>query len=203
MTLVGHSQGGWPVTALALNRPELVDCLVNVDTVMVPDDMAMMRQALSFLIYTASFVHPDEGPTFYSARRSIALRSPSGNNITAEKAQRIVDQFHSPKTRTARGHMAALRMTPLHLRFQALKQKAYYGIEAGGLGARSLVIWGGKDPQVPLGLGEQFNKMLAEAGVSTRLEVIRDAGHAPFVEFPDTFNNLVIDYCGKQRVSAP
>ena len=197
LTLVGHSQGGWPITALALNRPELVDCLVNVDTVMVPDDMTMMRQALSFLIYTSRFVHPPEGPTFYSARRSIALRSPSGNNITPQKAQRVVDKFNLPKTRTARNHMAAVRMTPLHPSFQALKQHAYDRIAAGELGARSLVIWGGKDPQVPLGLGEQFNEMLAAAGVATTLEVIRDAGHAPFVEFPDAFNNLVINYCGK------
>ena len=197
VTLVGHSQGGWPVTALALNRPELVNCLVNVDTVMVPDDMTLMRQALSFLIYESGFVHPPEGPTFYSVRRSIALRSPSGNNITREKAQRVVDQFNSPKTRIARDHMAAARMTPLHPSFQALKQQAYDRIEAGGLRARNLVIWGGKDPQVPLGLGEQFNSMLAAAGVSTSLEVIRDAGHAPFVEFPDAFNNLLIDYCGK------
>lgn len=197
LTLVGHSQGGWPVTALALNRPELVDCLVNVDTVMVPDDMTLMRQALSFLMYESGFVHPPEGPTFYSVRRSIALRSPSGNNITPEKAQRVVDQFNSPKTRIARDHMAAARMTPLHPSFRALKQDAYDRIAAGGLDARSLVIWGGKDPQVPLGLGAQFNEMLAAAGVSTTLEVIRDAGHAPFVEFPDVFNDLVIDYCGK------
>ena len=197
LTLVGHSQGGWPVTALALNRPELVDCLVNVDTVMVPDDMTLMQQALSFLMYESRFVHPPEGPTFYSARRSIALRSPSGNNITPEKAQRVVDQFNSPKTRTARDHMAAARMTPLHPSFRALKQEAFDRIAAGGLSARSLVIWGGKDPQVPLGLGKQFNEMLSAAGVSTTLEVIPNAGHAPFVEFPDAFNNLIINHCGK------
>ncbi|MYE48938.1 MAG: alpha/beta hydrolase [Gammaproteobacteria bacterium] len=197
LALVGHSQGGWPVTALALNRPELVDCLVNVDTVMVPDDMTLMRQALSFLMYESGFVHPPEGPTFYSARRSIALRSPSGNNITPEKAQRVVDQFNSPKTGIARDHMAAARMTPLHPSFQALKQEAYDRIAAGGLSARNLVIWGGKDPQVPLGLGELFNEMLVQAGVSTTLEVMPDAGHAPFIEFPVLFNDLIINYCGK------
>ena len=197
LSLVGHSQGGWPVTALALNRPELVGCLVNVDTVMVPDDMTLMRQALSFLMYESGFIHPPEGPTFYSARRSIALRSPSGNNITPEKAQRVVDQFNSPKTRVARDHMAAAQMTPLHPSFQALKLEAYDRIASGGLNARSLVIWGGKDPQVPLGLGEQFNEMLAQAGVATSLEVIPDTGHAPFIEFPELFNDLIINYCKK------
>ncbi len=87
-------------------------------------------------------------------------------------------------------------MTPQHPSFQGLKQKVFERIAAGDLRAKNLVIWGGKDPQVPLGLGEQFNELLAAAGITTTLEVIDDAGHAPFVEFPDVFNDLVIDYCG-------
>src|SRR5262249_3846144 len=38
VTLVGHSQGGWPVMRVALNRPDLISCLVNVGSVLVPDD---------------------------------------------------------------------------------------------------------------------------------------------------------------------
>ena len=197
VTLVGHSQGGWPVTWIALKRPELVSCLVNVDTVMVPDNMELMREALAFILYTSRFANPATGPTVPSARRSMALRYPSGNNITAAKAQRVVDQYQSPKTATARKHMAALRMNPLHPSFKALKQSAYDEINAGNLRVRSLVIWGEKDPQVPLGLGQQFNDMLVAAGVETQLAVVAGAGHAPFVEFPKEFNELVITYCTK------
>ena len=91
--------------------------------------------------------------------------------------------------------MAAVQMTPQHPKFQALKQQAFDRISGGDLEAKSLVVWGGKDPQVPLGLGEQFNDMLVATGVETKIEIIDDAGHAPFVEFPDVFNDLVIDYC--------
>jgi len=195
VALVGHSQGGWPVTAMALKRPELVSCLVNVDTVMVPDNMELMREALAFILYTSRFANPATGPTVPSARRSMALRYPSGNNITAAKAQRVVDQYQFPKTATARKHMAALRMNPLHPSLKALKQSAYDEINAGNLRVRSLVIWGEQDPQVPLGLGRQFNDMLAAAGVETQLAVVAGAGHAPFVEFPEKFNELVINYC--------
>ncbi|MAF82684.1 MAG: hypothetical protein CL797_01100 [Chromatiales bacterium] len=199
VALVGHSQGGWPVTRLALQRPDLVSCLVNVDTVMVPDNMELMREALAFILYTARFTDPPTGPTIHSARRAMALRYPSGNNITTAKAQRVANQYQSPKTAVARKHMAALRMNPLHPSFKALKQQAYADFNSGKLQVRSLVIWGEQDPQVPLGLGQEFNAQLAAANVATKLVVIKGAGHAPFVEFPHAFNKQIIRYCNDVR----
>jgi len=196
VTLVGHSQGGWPVTRVALNRPELVSCLVNVDTVMIPDDMELMGEALAFLMYTSRFTNPASGPTVHSSRRSMAMRYPSGNNITQEKSKRVVDQFNSPTTAEARAGMKAARITPLHPSFKEAKATAYADIEAGKLTTRSVVLWGALDPQVPLGLGEQFDAMLVSAGVDTELVIIEGAGHAPFVEFPETFNELLLDSCG-------
>lgn len=200
-TLVGHSQGGWPVTAVALRRPDLVGCLVNVDTVMVPYDMAAMQDALAFMLYAARYVHQPDGPTVPSARRAMALRYPSGNNITTIKAQRVVDQHNDPKSIEARERMTAQRMTPMHPTFRALKEKAFRDIESGGLDARSLVIWGEFDPQVPLGLGEQLDALLIAAGADSEFVVIDGAGHAPFIEYPDRFNELVTHHCaaGSQR----
>ncbi|MGI9341486.1 MAG: alpha/beta fold hydrolase [Gammaproteobacteria bacterium] len=194
-TLVGHSQGGWPVTAVALRRPDLVGCLVNVDTVMVPDDMAAMQEALAFMLYAARYVHPPDGPTVPSARRAMALRYPSGNNITTTKAERVVAQHNDPKSIEARKQMATQRMTPMHPTFRALKENALRDIESGDLDARSLVIWGEFDPQVPLGLGEQLDALLIAAGAESEFVIIDDAGHAPFIEYPDRFNELVIRHC--------
>ncbi|MBT8422043.1 MAG: alpha/beta hydrolase [Gammaproteobacteria bacterium] len=193
--LVGHSQGGWPVTRAALDMPALISCVVNVDTVMVPFDMQLMGEAMQFLMYTSRHLHPPTGPTVHSARRGMKLRYPTDNNITAAKAQRLVDQHFATKTAAARDSMNALRMTPRHNVFRALKEQAHADIAAGGLSARSVVIWGELDPQVPLGLGEQFNAMLEAAGVDTRLAVIEGTGHAPFIERPDVFNRLVREHC--------
>ncbi|MGI9329163.1 MAG: alpha/beta fold hydrolase [Gammaproteobacteria bacterium] len=195
VTLVGHSQGGWPVTRVSLNRPELVRCVVNVDTVMVPDEPKLMREALGFLMYNSRHLHPTNGPTFYSARRGMQLRYPSGNNITAAKAQRVVDQYKAPATREAAAQMAALRMTPLHPGFRSAKVQAYEDIAAGRLKTKSLVVWGALDPQVPIGLGRRFNAFLTANGVNSRLIVIGGAGHAPFVEFPQTFGRILRAGC--------
>jgi pimeloyl-ACP methyl ester carboxylesterase len=156
-----------------------------------------MREALSFIIYTASFVDPPSGPTVHSARRAMAMRYPTGKNITTEKSQRVVDQYQMPKTIEASKYMSALRMTPQHPTFKQLRDQAYTEIAAGKFQGRSLVVWGELDPQVPLGLGQEFNQFLLDANVDTRLAVIDGAGHAPFVEFPDEFNDLVVSYCAE------
>ncbi len=195
ITAVGHSQGGWPVTRLALDKPDTVSCLVNIDTLMVPNDLKLMKDALKFLLYVSRNLHPETGPTLYSARRGMALRYPSGNGISMTKAQRVVDQYQSSKTRQAKEAMKAHRISPVHKSFQTLKQQAYDDIQAGKLTAKSLVVWGEKDPQVPLGLGMKFQQILVENNVDSVLEIIPGAGHAPFIEFPERFNQLVINYC--------
>ena len=91
--------------------------------------------------------------------------------------------------------MAAAGMTPRSPEFAQLRDEAYADIEAGKLAARSLVIWGELDPQVPLGLGEQFQDMLIQNGVRSELQIMEGLGHAPFIERPAEFDQLVIDAC--------
>ncbi len=195
VSLAGHSQGGWPVTWATLHHPDLIKCTVNIDTVMVPDDLELMKKALQFIIFTAVYIDPPTGPTVHSARRAMLMRYPSGKNVTHEKLQRVVDQHKSPKTAEARQHMSALRMTPQNPAFKVLRDQAYADIAARKFQARSLVIWGAEDPQVPVGLGQQFNQILLDGSVETEFVAMEGAGHAPFVEFPEEFNKLVIDYC--------
>jgi pimeloyl-ACP methyl ester carboxylesterase len=37
-----------------------------------------------------------------------------------------------------------------------------------------------------------------QAQVEPQLAVIEDAGHAPFIEFPEEFNTLVRNYCSPE-----
>lgn len=208
VTLVGHSQGGWSVTRVALDRPDLVSCLVNVGPVVVPDDGKLMLEALNFVQYVAGPVHPDTGPTLYSSRRALLLRYPTGRNVTLESGAGQLERFASPKIQEAVRGMSTmpenpehptLRLNPNHPIFRNLRSQAHEEIKAGGLSdVRSLVIFGEKDLQVPLGLGVQFNDMLEEAGVETTLEVVPDAGHSPQGEFVEEFNEIVANYCISQ-----
>ncbi|VFJ13133.1 alpha/beta fold hydrolase [Candidatus Nitrosocosmicus franklandus] len=55
---------------------------------------------------------------------------------------------------------------------------------------RCLILWGEKDKLIPISYAEQFKKHLASA----ELEIIKDAGHAPFVEKPAIVYQILIDF---------
>lgn len=196
VTLVGHSQGGYPVTAVALDHPDTVRCLVHVDSVLVPDDPEPMKAALGFIACYATVLNPPGGPTFHSARRGLRLRGPSGNNVTDAEAARIVAQAGDPKTREARAALAAQRLTPLAPAFKRLRDDAWARIAAGELAARSLVLWGADDPQVPLPLGLRLHGQLRRGPAVAEVHVLDEAGHFPFVEQPDAFERAVTAFCG-------
>lgn len=57
--------------------------------------------------------------------------------------------------------------------------------------APTLLVWGEEDRLVPRVYAQEFARRLR----STRLEVVKGAGHAPHLEQPDTVARLVQDFC--------
>lgn len=53
-----------------------------------------------------------------------------------------------------------------------------------------LILWGEKDKLIPASFAEQFKKLLPLA----EIEIIKDAGHAPFVEKPAIVYQRLIDF---------
>lgn len=197
ITLVGHSQGGWPVMRVALDRPDLVRCLVNVGTVLVPDDGRLMQNAMAFTRYVDGPVHPATGPTWYSARRAIGLRLTSGNNIADSAVERVLEQYQMRKIQDVRQVRNTLRLNPSHPSFIALKEQAYADIAAGKLTMRTVSIWGDRDLESPAGLGFPFHQLLIDGGVDARLVFVPGSGHSPHTEFPEAFARTVVEHCGR------
>jgi len=54
----------------------------------------------------------------------------------------------------------------------------------------TLLIWGKEDNITPTFVGEKFNKLIE----SSRLEIIDKCGHAPMMERPEVFNELLEDF---------
>ena len=59
---------------------------------------------------------------------------------------------------------------------------------------RSLLIWGTRDGAVDVRSGEALRRALPQC----ELALIDDAGHLPFEETPDEFNQLVLDFIDQQ-----
>jgi pimeloyl-ACP methyl ester carboxylesterase len=62
---------------------------------------------------------------------------------------------------------------------------------------RCLIIWGEKDKLIPVSFAEQFKQLLSAAKIEiikAKIEIIKDAGHAPFVEKPAIVYQSLIDF---------
>jgi len=193
--LVGQSQGGWPVTRIALDHPEMVKSLVNMDSVMAPDDP--LGRSMPFMMYVMFFVNPDEGTSPESIRREMELWSYSMNNITDTKVKDSYTATHLPKRNEARGQMIKHRMNPAHPSFLALKKKAHEEIKAGKLKVPSLVIWGYNDPSMTYEVGIELFKLMSTSNPRSQLHLFNNCGHSPYIEYPEEFNRLIKDFCGR------
>jgi abhydrolase domain-containing protein 14 len=54
----------------------------------------------------------------------------------------------------------------------------------------TLIIWGENDPRVPMALAEEMQRLIRRS----ELQVVPDAGHAPYVERPDLFHQMLINF---------
>jgi pimeloyl-ACP methyl ester carboxylesterase len=193
--LIGHSQGGWPVTRIALDHPELVKSLVIVDSgTMAPSDP--LDRATAFYVYSIYFLNPPEGPTLESIRRGMEMNAYSLNNLTEEKVRRAYELTYLDKMVEARQQMRSHDMNPGNPTFQAMKQMTLEEIEAGGLKMPTLVIWGYKDPSAVYEVGLELFKLLSLNVPGSGFRLFDGCGHAAYVEYPDLFNRTIRGFCG-------
>jgi 2-hydroxy-6-oxonona-2,4-dienedioate hydrolase len=192
--LIGHSQGGWPVTRIALDHPEVVKSLTIVDSGMAPSGPQDWRMA--FYMYISFYVDPPEGPTPESVRRGIELWSYALNNITGDKVQRLHNLMHLPKMVEARAQMKKYNMNPAHPSFQALKNRALEEIQEGKLKVPTLIVWGYNDPSLTPEVGITLFKIVSLSTPESQLSMFNNCGHHPYIEYPEKFNRLIKSFCG-------
>lgn len=193
--LVGHSQGGWVVTRFALDHPERTGCLVNVDATVIAPPVDI-QNIVRFYQHLARDVHPAGGETAESIRQAMQLFSHTGNNITAQRVQRSLAIAQSAKFAEAKAGFNAAGLNPAHPTYRALKARLEADIDAGRLRAPSLIVWGQRDPEQSLPAALALFDRMAAAGTPVDLHVIGNAGHFPFIEYPEAFDHVVTGFCG-------
>lgn len=191
--LVGHSQGSWPVTRIALDEPDRVASLTLVDGTMVapPRDGG---SAIRFYLYLTQDLHPPGGETLESVRRGMEFFSWTGNNLTEQRIQRLLAMTQQPKYPIGQQWFAKSGMSPAHPSFRALKQQIVGELEAGSLKVPVLIVWGGKDPEGSLPSGLELFRNVSQGSPRARLYVFADSGHLSFIEHPAEFNRLLVDF---------
>lgn len=191
--LVGHSQGSWPVTRIALDHPDRVASLTLVDGTMVAPSRDG-GSAIKFYLYLTQDLHPKAGETLESVRRGMEFFSYTGNNLTDQRVTRLLAMTRQAKYPVGQDVFAKSGMSPAHPAFRALKKQIVSELEAGKLEVPVLVVWGGKDPEGSLPSGLELFHNVSQGNRRARLHVFGDSGHLSFIEHPAEFNRLLTDF---------
>lgn len=191
--LVGHSQGGWPVTRIALDHPERVASLTVVDSTMI-GPTADASQAVRFYLYQQNELHPPDGETFQSIRRGMEMFTYTGNNVTQQRVERILELSRGVEYQRARAWFADSYMSPAHPSYRKLKQELWAELEAGALQVATLIIWGRQDPEGSFEAGHRIAERMRAAGSPVTFHAFEDAGHVAYMEYPEDFNRVLIEF---------
>jgi len=161
-SLIGHSLGGYIASEVAIQNQNQVKQLVLIDS------SGMLEQ-----------------PTPILEEYLNAAMNPSKNNVRKAFEKMVADPSRIP-TQLVDGFIRRINMPNAKHAFKstlANSAKTQIGIDRLRQinNIPTLILWGVHDKVIPL----EHSKFFKEAIENSRLEIIDDAGHAPFAEKPD------------------
>jgi pimeloyl-ACP methyl ester carboxylesterase len=176
--VIGNSVGGFAAARAAIHRPELVRGLVIVD------GGGFQAQTASARLFCALMARRRFLRAIYPAFSGWYMRSRTA-------ADRRARELSIATTRREDGGAAVAELwgsfvTPEHdLRAQAPSIKA-----------PTLIVWGRKDPVIPLKVGREIEAMIP----GSRLAVL-ETGHVPHTGDPEAFARELIPFLDSLRTS--
>lgn len=182
--LVGSSYGGAVAATVALNQPELVEKLVLVGAVSNNEP----KRYLIMRVVRTPVVGDIVSPLLAGSRRLLRARM----KRVYDRHQTTLDEFRVDARfvplRAAGTHRAIIR-TVRNWDAGRIQREAHF------LKQPTLLVWGDNDPDVPLRDGEELQQRIE----NSRLVVFKDCGHHPQEEYPATFVEAVLNFCGEMQ----
>lgn len=180
-TIIGSSYGGAVAMTVALDYAERVEKLVLVGTI-INDEV---KKQLLFKLGTIRGVGEILSPFLIDSNRFLKRRmrgtlwSSNHHLITPERIEGVQRPL-----RAANAHRSVLA-TARKWDANRIEQDAYL------INHPTLILWGEHDTVVPIHNGEKLHESI----LNSRLVVFKDCGHVPQEETPDSFVNVVSDFC--------
>jgi pimeloyl-ACP methyl ester carboxylesterase len=178
VSVVGNSMGGFVGAELALSFGTRVDRLVLVSAAGLSTEYVARTPSLAMArVLSAGFPHATRfesavvrRPRLRRAAMQFVVRYPE--KLSVPLAEELVLSSGKP------GFVPALK---------ALLDYSYRD-RLAAIEMPVLIVWGRNDLLVPVGDATRYQRLI---GDNARVEVFEDTGHAPMIERPTRFNDLL------------
>ena len=183
--LVGHSRGGYLVTRLTLEFPELVRSCTIVDSGTLGPGVG-----LNEIVHAQP---PYDPLTRECQRWTYEKYSYRPDHITDTWLDAVVEVGKLPKTWEAIEKMETGGLKGRLFFPELARQKAetLRWIQDRGMKRPTQVVWGYNDPTAPLRQGIPLYEMIAAKERQAYFHIVNESGHFPFREHPERFNEIV------------
>ncbi len=185
-TIVGQSFGGGVAMQLAYQHPERCERLVLVSSGGLGQEVALLLRVLT--LPGAEHLMPivcngrirDAGTAVTGFLDRIGLRPVPA----VAEMWRSYSSLSDAPTREA-FHHTLRSVVDVHGQRVSAADRMYLAADVP-----TLIVWGDRDPIIPLDHGIQAHEMIA----GSRFEVFEGAGHFPHCEEPDRFVEVLVDF---------
>jgi len=174
--LIGSSLGGQISAEYTASHPD------NVEKLILVSPSGIMKQSTPALdAYIMAALYPSE----QSAKNAFELMECSGKNIDTQVVNEFVERMQLPNAKLA--FMSTIL---------GLKNAETIATKLQSIITKTLIIWGAKDPVIPIEHLDEFVSSIKDCR-SYRMD---DCGHTPYVQDPDTFSSIVLNFLQNDRV---
>jgi pimeloyl-ACP methyl ester carboxylesterase len=182
-SLAGNSLGGLVCAQTAVRSPERVAKLILVDSAGFGSELSAFLRLWSVPVL-GDLVFRLYQRAFASLRRWILRDSSSIDDEWLAEAATVL------RTPGVRENALRIARMGVSLRGQRREMFADLHRELAGMEVPTLIIWGRRDPVVPVAHANAARELIPRAQV----RIMEGCGHMPQLERPDEFNRLVLDF---------
>jgi len=169
--LVGHSLGGYIASEIAIQNHDQVKQLVLVDS------SGMLNRPTPIL---DEYLNAAMNPTKENVRQVLEKMVADPSRIPSQLVEGFIRRINLPNAKNA------FRLTLENSANTKIGLKRLRQIN----GIPTLILWGSQDKVIPV----EHSKFFTDSIDDSRLEIIDDAGHAPFAEKPDQVSEILKNF---------
>ncbi|TAK16930.1 MAG: alpha/beta hydrolase [Nitrosarchaeum sp.] len=148
----------------------------NIEKLILVSPSGVMKQSTPALdAYIMAALYPNE----QSAKNAFEMMESSGNQVDDRIIRGFIERMQLPNAKLA------FMSTVLGLKNSEVVTPKLHTINSP-----TLIIWGSKDPVIPIQHAESFVSSIKDC----RFYRMDGCGHTPYVQDPDTFSSIVLDF---------